>query len=155
MPIADLCKPDAHLWLWIPTNELESGFEVVRAWGFVPKSIFVWCKPKLGLGNYLRGATEHVIFAVRGKLPIQHRAQMNWGFFPLQDHSHKPEEFHEIIKRCSPGPYLELFARRPYAGFDIWGNEVESDVVIPGYPVPKYSAKAKTTQNTQKGGENE
>jgi N6-adenosine-specific RNA methylase IME4 len=143
MPIADLAEDDAHLWLWIPTNELEKGYEVVRAWGFIPKSVYTWRKPKLGLGNYLRGGTEHCIFAIRGKLPIQFKAQMNWGFHALQDHSHKPEEFHEIIKRCSPGPYLELFARREYAGFDVWGNEIESDVVIPNYPVPKYSAKAK------------
>ena len=47
MPVADLCEENAHLWLWIPTNEIEKGFEVVRSWGFIPKSLFTWCKPKL------------------------------------------------------------------------------------------------------------
>ena len=62
-------------------------------------------------------------------------------FAPLQDHSHKPEEQYAIIERCSPGPYLELFARRSQPGWDAWGNQIESDIVIPGYPVPKYSKK--------------
>jgi N6-adenosine-specific RNA methylase IME4 len=143
MPIADLAEDNAHLWLWIPTNEVDSGFKVARAWGFEPKSIYTWCKLKLGLGNYLRGGTEYCIFAIRGKLPIQFKGQLNWGIHPLQDHSHKPEEVHKIIERCSPGPYLELFARRRQPNFDVWGNQIDSDVIIPNYPVPKYSEKAK------------
>ena len=140
MPIADLAEDNSHLWLWVPANELEKGYEVVREWGYVPKSIFTWIKPRLGLGNYLRCCSEHVIFAVRGNLPIQFKAQMNWGFFPLQSHSHKPEEFHKIIERCSPPDYLELFARRRQPGWAAWGNEIDSDVEIPGYPVPKHSS---------------
>jgi N6-adenosine-specific RNA methylase IME4 len=74
---------------------------------------------------------------------------MNWGFFPLQKHSHKPEEVHKIIERCSPGPYLELFARRrPSGQWNVWGNEIESDVVIKDYPVPRYS-KAVTESETR------
>lgn len=70
---------------------------------------------------------------------------MNYGFFPVLDHSHKPEEFHKIVERVSPGPYAELFARRKMPGWDIWGMEAPdgSDFVISGYPVPKYSAKAR------------
>ena len=67
--------------------------------------------------------------------------QINFGVFPLQDHSHKPEEIHKIIERVSPPDYLELFARRRQLGWDVWGNEIESDIVIPGYPVPQYSDK--------------
>ena len=141
MPVEELAAPNAHLYLWVTNGVLPYGFEVLKAWGFQYKSIFTWIKPKLGLGNYLRNSSEQVLFATRGKAPIQHKAQMNWGFFPIQDHSHKPEEFHKIVERCSPGPYLELFARRKQPNWDVWGNQIESDVMLKDYPVPKYSAK--------------
>ena len=156
MPVADLCEENAHCWLWTTAATLEHGYDVLRKWGFIPRSIFTWIKPRMGLGTYLRNATEHVLLGTRGKAPILFNAQMNWGFFPLQDHSHKPEEVHKIFERCSPGPYLELFARRRQPGFDVWGLEAPggSDIKIPGYPVPKYSEKA-NLKNNEKGDVNE
>ena len=141
MPVADLATPNAHLYLWVTNGALRHGFEVMEAWGFRYRSIFTWIKPKLGLGNYLRNSTEHVLFGTRGKAPVLFKAQPSWGFFPLQDHSHKPEEFHKIVERLSPGPYLELFARRRQPGWDVWGNEIDADIEIPGYPVPNYKNK--------------
>ena len=144
MPIADLCEENAHCWLWTTAATLEHGYAVLRKWGFTPRSIFVWIKPRLGLGVYLRNCAEYVILGVKGKLAIQFKAQMNFGFFPLQDHSHKPEEFHKIVERCSPGPYLELFARRRTPGFDVWGDDksITSSIQIPGYPVSNYRREA-------------
>lgn len=153
MPVADLVEDNAHLWLWTYPAVLEQSFEVVRAWGFEPKSLFTWVKPRLGLGNYLRNATEQVIFATRGKAPIKFKGQINWGMFPVQDHSHKPEELYNIIERCSEGDYLELFARRPVPSdknWSVWGNEIKSDVIIPNYPVPDYAEDAR---NFSKGGD--
>ena len=141
MPVADLAEPDAHIWLWVTNNTLRQGFDVLESWGFTPRSVFTWIKPRLGLGNYLRSATEHVLLGTRGKAPVLFKAQPNWLFAPLQGHSHKPEEQYAIIERCSPGPYLELFARRNQPGWDAWGNEIESDIEIPGYPVPKVKGK--------------
>lgn len=155
MPVAELAEDNAHLWLWTYPAALEQSFEVVRAWGFEPKSIFTWVKPRLGLGNYLRNCTEQMIFATRGKAPIQFKGQMNWGMFPVQDHSHKPEEVYAIIERCSKGDYLELFARRPVPSdkaWSVWGNEIKSDVIIPNYPVPEYS---KDARNFRKRGQDE
>lgn len=155
MPVTDLAEDNAHLWLWTYPAALEQSFEVVRAWGFEPKSIFTWVKPRLGLGNYLRNCTEQMIFATRGKAPIKFKGQMNWGMFPVQDHSHKPEEVYSIIERCSDGDYLELFARRPVPSdknWGIWGNEIKSDIIIPNYPVPEYSENARDFTN---GGDNE
>lgn len=155
MPVAELAEDDAHLWLWTYPAVLEQSFEVVRAWGFEPKSIFTWVKPRLGLGNYLRNCTEQMIFATRGKGPIKFKGQMNWGFFPVQDHSHKPEEVYSIIERCSDGDYLELFARRPVPSdknWAIWGNEIKSDIIIPNYPVPDYS---KEVRDFRKDGQDE
>jgi N6-adenosine-specific RNA methylase IME4 len=136
MPISDLMEEDGHVWLWVTAATLEHGYAILREWGLVPRSIFLWLKMKLGLGVYLRNCAEMCLLSTKGKSPILFKAQPNFGFFPTQGHSHKPEEFHEIVKRCSPGPYLELFARRRYPGFDVWGNEIVSDIDIPGYPVP-------------------
>lgn len=136
MPVADFAEDNAHLWLWTYPSAIQQSYEILEAWGFQPRSFFTWVKPRLGLGNYLRNATEHIIFGVRGKAPVLYKAQPNWGFFPVQEHSHKPEEQYSVIQRVSPGPYLELFARRRQPGWNAWGNEVDSDIVIPGYPVP-------------------
>lgn len=155
IPVTDLAEDNAHLWLWTYPAAFEQSFEVVRAWGFEPKSIFTWVKPRLGLGNYLRNCTEQMIFATRGKAPIKFKGQMNWGMFPVQDHSHKPEEVYSIIERCSDGDYLELFARRPVPSdknWSIWGNEIKSDIIIPNYPVPEYSENARDFTN---GGDDE
>lgn len=142
MPVADLCEENSHLYLWIPCGLLQEGLDVIKAWGFTYRSPLLWIKPRLGLGNYIRNASEICLFATRGKAPVKFHAQPNWLFAPQQEHSHKPEEQYAIIERLSHGPYLELFARRRQPGWDVWGNEIDSDIIIPDYPVPRYSAKA-------------
>ena len=132
LPVEQLAQDDAHLWLWATNGALEQAFGVARAWGFTPRSLLTWVKPRYTLGNYLRNATEQVILATRGKAPIRFHSQATWLFAPLQDHSHKPEELYDIIERCSPGPYVELFARRPRHGWDAWGNQIASDISFAG-----------------------
>ena len=151
MPINAITHDNAHCWLWVTNNTLRVGFDIMEEWGFPVKSIFTWIKLRMGLGNYLRNCTEHLLLGIRGKCPVKCKNQVNFGVFPVQDHSHKPEELHEIIQRVSNGPYLELFARRrpSNAEWDVWGNEIESDIVIPGYPVPRYSGKAKKKSETE------
>lgn len=139
IPVADLAEDDAHLWLWVTNATLRIGYDVMEAWGFVPRSPLTWVKPRLGLGVYLRNTTEHMILGTRGRAPVNFKAQPTWVFAPLQSHSHKPEEQYAIIERVSKGPYLELFARRSQPGWDAWGNEIDSDIVIAGYPVPSDS----------------
>ena len=146
MPIKDLVEPDSHCWLWVTNASLRYGYEVLEAWGFTPRSVLTWVKPRFTLGNYLRNATEHLLFGTRGKAPVRFKGQATWMFAPLQDHSHKPEEQYAVIERVSKGPSLELFARRHQPNWDVWGNEIASDVVIPGYPVPKYSSKVYKTK---------
>ena len=136
MPVADICRlpvqrfaaDDAHLWLWVTNASIHAGKQVMDAWGFSYRSCLTWIKPKFGLGVYLRNQTEHLLFGVRGRAPIRFRAQGSWFYAPVQEHSRKPEEQYAIIERCSPGPYLELFARRRRYGWSAWGNEVASDV---------------------------
>lgn len=136
MPIGDLATEDAHLWLWVTNATLRHGYDIAEAWGFTVRSPLTWVKFRLGLGNYLRNSTEHLLFATRGKAPVRFHGQPTWLNAPVQDHSHKPEEQYAVIERISDGPYLELFARRRQPGWDAWGNQIDSDVTIPGYPVP-------------------
>lgn len=139
MPVRDIAATDAHLWLWVTNATLRDGYDVAEAWSFTVRSPLTWVKLRLGLGTYLRNATEHLLFATRGKAPVNFRAQPTWFNAPVQAHSHKPEEQYALIERVSDGPYLELFARRrprSTANWSIWGNEVYSDIKVPGYPVP-------------------
>jgi N6-adenosine-specific RNA methylase IME4 len=139
MPITELAEDDAYLWLWVTNATLRDGYEVAEAWGFTVRAPLTWIKFRLGLGHYLRNATEHLLLATRGKAQVLATNQPTWMPAPVQEHSHKPEEQFAVIERLTSGPYLELFARRrPPSNkpWSVWGNEVDSDIVIPGYLVP-------------------
>ena len=142
-----LAEPDAHLWLWVTNGTLRAGYDVMEAWGFTPRSPLTWIKPRFGLGNYLRNATEHVLLGTRGKAPVQFKAQPTWAYWPLLEHSVKPDEIYSVIDRVSgrDTKKLELFARRrpPAPNWSVWGNEIESDVSLApwGYPVPSDYAR--------------
>ena len=143
MPVADMAAEDAHLWLWVTNATLEEGFQVIRAWGFTPRSPLTWIKPRIGLGQYLRNSTEHLLFGTRGNAPVNFRAQPTWGFYPLREHSVKPDEQYAVIERVSDGPYLELFGRQSRPGWTVWGNEAtkfdRSDELPTGH-IPHQSA---------------
>jgi N6-adenosine-specific RNA methylase IME4 len=128
--VEQLAADDAHLWLWITNSNFFEAIRVMEAWGFSYRSCLTSIKPRFGLGAYLRNQTEHLLLGVRGRAPIQFRSQGSWFYAPVQEHSHKPEEQYAIVERCSPGPYLELFARRTRPGWDVWGNEVSSNVAL-------------------------
>jgi N6-adenosine-specific RNA methylase IME4 len=130
MQVGRLVAEDTHLWLWVTNASLHAGRSVMEAWGFTYRSCLTWIKPRFGLGMYLRNQTEHLLLGTHGRAPVLFRGQGTWFYAPLQEHSHKPEEQYAIIERCSPGPYLELFARRVRPGWDVWGNEVASDVAL-------------------------
>ena len=130
LPVARVSAENAHVWLWVTNADWKQQVTVMEAWGFHYKSCLTWIKPYYGLGMYLRNQTEHLLLGVKGRMAFQFRSQGSWFYAPKQDHSHKPEEQYAIIERCSPGPYLELFARRTRPGWHVWGNEVESDVVL-------------------------
>jgi len=128
--IDKVAAEDAHLWLWVTNATLRAGHDVMQTWGFTYRSCLTWIKPRFGLGNYLRNQTEHLLLGTRGKAPVLFRGQGTWLYAPVQEHSHKPEEQYAIIERCSPGPRLELFARRKQLGWHAWGNEITCDVAL-------------------------
>lgn len=125
LPVSEWAGPDAHLYLWVTNPKLPEVWPVLTAWGFEYVTLLTWRKlGTLGMGYYFRGDTEHVVFAVRGKAPIPaDRRARNWFAAPKTGHSIKPDLFYELVERVSPGPYLELFARRRRYGWDVWGDE--------------------------------
>lgn len=151
LPVGTLAARDAHLWLWTTNALLPKAYEVAEAWGFTVRSPLTWVKFRLGLGGryQLRNATEQLLFCTRGRAPLGSRSQPTWFNAPVQEHSRKPAEQFAIIERVSPGPYLELFARRrpesnqPWA---VWGDQVDSDIRIPGFAVPRYSERVEKAE---------
>jgi N6-adenosine-specific RNA methylase IME4 len=141
LPVHRLAADDAHLYLWVTNNFLPDGLEVMAVWGFRYVTNLAWGKVRdgkvqQGLGQYFRGAHELLLFGVRGKVPYAVTDEGKRGQHPTLvleprgEHSAKPEVFHRIIERVSPGPYLELFARREVPGWERWGNEVQSTVAM-------------------------
>lgn len=128
LPVEPLVAEAAHLWLWVTNSTLFAGRQVMEAWGFTYRSILTWVKPRFGMGQYLRTQTEHLLLGSRGQAPVRFHGQGSWFYAPVQEHSHKPEEQYAIIERISPGPYLELFARRRQPGWSVWGDEIDSDI---------------------------
>jgi hypothetical protein len=115
----------AHLYLWTTNAFIEQAHQVCRAWGFQPRTILTWVKTQIGMGHYFRNNTEHVVFGVRGKLALKVKDQPTAFTAPRsKKHSEKPEAFYQIVERCSPGPYLELFARAERPNWTAWGFDV-------------------------------
>jgi N6-adenosine-specific RNA methylase IME4 len=134
LPIAQVAAPRSHLYLWTPNALLAWGLDVMDAWGFTYKGNLVWYKIRndggpdgRGVGFYFRNVTELVLFGVRGSLRTKApgRRQVNILATRKREHSRKPDELYDIIEACSPGPFLELFARRDRPGWQQWGDEVE------------------------------
>jgi len=132
LPVPQLSAAQSHLYLWVPNALLTEGLRVMKAWGFTYKSNLVWFKVRKdggpdgrGVGFYFRNVTELVLFGVRGSMRTLKpgRTQVNMLATRKREHSRKPDEIYDIIEGCSPGPYLELFARFRRPGWAQWGNE--------------------------------
>lgn len=134
LPVKYRTTENAHCYLWTTNSFLDEAFDLMKAWGFKYKTTITWGKIKVGLraepsmkmGHYFRGATEHCLFGVKGKLKLL----TDEGVATLQlserlPHSVKPDWFYELVEKCSPGPRLEIFCRRPRAGWDAFGDEGE------------------------------
>lgn len=135
LPVADFAAGTCHLYLWTVNKFVREAYDVAAAWGFRPTMLLTWCKEPLGDGPgwEFSSATEFVVFAKKGTggwpRPAAHERR-NWWVWPRGRHSAKPEAFQDMVEHVSPGPYLELFARRRRLGWDAWGDEIDSDVEI-------------------------
>jgi N6-adenosine-specific RNA methylase IME4 len=135
LPVGDLGQPDSHLYMWCPNALLIEGLAIMKQWGFTYKTNLVWYKIRKdggpdgrGVGFYFRNVTELVLFGVKGRMRTEApgRRQVNVISTRKEEHSKKPDVFYDVIEACSPGPYVELFARLPREGWTQLGNEIES-----------------------------
>lgn len=141
LPVETVVADNAHLYLWVPNALLPEGLEVMDAWGFRYVSNLVWAKRRKdggpdgrGVGFYFRNVTELILFGVRGSMRTlaPARSQVNMIETRKREHSRKPDEQYDLIEQCSPGPFLELFARYPREGWTLWGDESSEDVTPRG-----------------------
>ena len=136
LPVQDATDEKSHLYLWVPNALLPDGLAVMKAWGFEYKSNLVWEKVRhdggpdgRGVGFYFRNVTELLLFGIRGdknRTLDPGRSQVNLIRSIKREHSRKPDEFVDLIERCSPGPFLEMFARGDREGWDMWGNQADN-----------------------------
>lgn len=135
LKVQSLAQESCHLYLWTTNNYLKDALEVIGFWGFRYVTCITWAKPKIGLGQYFRGQTEHCLFAVRGPaLPYkvrngkrqQGRTLLMPGqlFETFRSHSSKPGEMRKMIEIVSYAPFIELFARYNSVGWETWGDNI-------------------------------
>jgi N6-adenosine-specific RNA methylase IME4 len=139
--VENVAAEDAHLYLWVPNALLPEGMQIMQAWGFRYVSNIVWAKRRKdggpdgrGVGFYFRNVTELMLFGVRGSMRTLSpgRSQVNMIETRKREHSRKPDEQYDLIEACSPGPYLEMFARYRQEGWEAWGLEADGHVTPEG-----------------------
>ena len=132
LPVGDFALPQSHLYLWTPNALIAEALALLAGWGFTYKTNLVWLKVRKdgkpdgrGVGFYFRNVTELLLFGVKGSLRTlaPGRSQVNAIISRKEEHSRKPDAQYDLIRRCSPGPYLELFARRQVEGWTSWGDQ--------------------------------
>ena len=135
LPIKNLSDIGAHIYLWTTNKYLKESFDVLKGWGANYHLTLVWVKPSfIAPAMGYQFATEFLLLGFMGK-PMQKFKKIgkkNWieATQKKYNHSTKPEEFLKLIEEMSPSPYLEMFARRKRDNWDVWGDEVKSDIIL-------------------------
>ena len=137
LPVPELAASNCELYVWVTQKYLPIAFIVIDRWGFKYCQTLTWCKePKgTGQGGLYCPTTEFLLLCRQGKMPKnKKRIDTTWWKIkrPMR-HSQKPEDFQDIIEMQSDTPRLEMFARRKRPGWDVWGDEVDSDIQIRTY----------------------
>jgi N6-adenosine-specific RNA methylase IME4 len=126
LPVADLAHTDCILWLWTTNAFIWEARECLDAWGFEKKTILTWVKDKMGIGDWLRGRSEHCLMAVKGKPLVDLTNQTTVITGPLREHSRKPDAFYALVESLCPGNKLEMFQLEPRENWQGWGARHES-----------------------------
>ena len=161
LPVNEITADEAHLYMWVPNALLLEGLEVLDAWGFTYKSNLIWEKTRKdgfpdgrGVGFYFRNVTEMLLFGVKTKKKNKTfrtlapaRSQVNLIRAMKREHSRKPDEFIPLIEQCSPGPYIELFARGDREGWEMWGNQASDDYEPDWKTYSNHTVSTKTKQS--------
>lgn len=123
MPINRIADDNCHLYLWITNRSLPKGFRLINEWGFRYITCITWVKPSFGMGNYFRGSTEQVLFAVKGSQLLKRKDVGTHFEAPRgKGHSAKPNEFYNLVENCSYAPYIDIFGRKDRSGWSVWGE---------------------------------
>lgn len=123
MPIAKIADTNCHLYLWVTNRSLPKAFRLIDAWGFRYITCLTWVKPYFGMGNYFRGSTEQVLFAVKGSQPLKrHDVGTHFEAPRGEGHSAKPDAFYSLVESCSYAPYIDIFGRKKRDGWSVWGE---------------------------------
>jgi N6-adenosine-specific RNA methylase IME4 len=122
-PIQEMAAEQCHLYLWTPNAFISEAHEIMKVWGFNYKTMIVWVKHQMGVGNYYRNSTEPILFGVRGRLPPLRRNARTWFLADRHQHSRKPDEFFRLVESMSPGPRIDVFSREKRPGWDQLGNQ--------------------------------
>lgn len=139
LPVADISAKDSVLFLWVTFPNLNECFQVIDAWGFKYCTVaFVWVKRNkkspnyfMGLGYYTRSNAEICLIATKGHPKRVSKSVRQIIDSPIEAHSKKPDETRDrIVTLMGDLPRIELFARQKTSGWDVWGNEVESDIIL-------------------------
>jgi N6-adenosine-specific RNA methylase IME4 len=131
IPVTSVCLPDCALFMWVVDSHIDAAIELGKAWGFTLKTrAFTWRKlaangnARIGMGYWTRKQTEMCLLFTRGKVRRKDKGVREIIDAPRREHSRKPDEQYNRIERLVDGPYLELFARQAWTGWDAWGNQV-------------------------------
>ena len=152
IPVSLVAGENSHLYLWVPNALLQEGLEVMKAWGFKYKTNIIWHKIRKdggpdgrGVGFYFRNTTEIILFGIRGRLRTLKpgRTQVNIIKSQKQEHSRKPDSQYNLVESCSPGPFLELFARGTRKNWTAFGNQAEE--YLPTWPTYNNNSKNNST----------
>jgi N6-adenosine-specific RNA methylase IME4 len=132
LPVGQWAEENSHLYLWVTNAFVVQAHQIAKAWGFEPRTIITWVKGRfvagrlvqhIGLGSHFRTSTEHIVFCVRGKLEPYNRDIPTAFIAPRTSHSEKPQTFYDLVEHVSPGPYLDVFARKQRFNWDTFGDE--------------------------------
>jgi N6-adenosine-specific RNA methylase IME4 len=131
LPVAALAAPDCLLVLWCTQVHLPHALAAVKAWGFEFKTLGCWAKQsktgrcwQFGTGYLLRSAAAFFLIGTRGHPHQCSRRSRNLIIAPVREHSRKPDAMYGLIEATWLGPYVELFARYPRAGWHQWSKSV-------------------------------
>jgi len=133
LPVDKLSDTNAHLYLWTINKYIPEAYEIAKWWGFKPSCLLTWCKPRhgIGIGGAFVQTSEHLLFCRKGTLTAKKRIDSSWFEHKRLSHSEKPPLFRNMIVEVSGDvTRIELFARQKTDGWDVWGNEVESDITL-------------------------
>lgn len=123
LPVDRISDNNCHLYLWVTNRSLPKAFALIDAWGFRYITCLTWIKPSIGMGNYFRGSTEQVLFAVKGSQPLKrHDVGTHFNAPRGNRHSTKPDEFYQLVETCSFAPFIDIFGRKERDGWSVWGE---------------------------------